>query len=84
MNTVDERKREAYIRLNTVLPSNEPAIDNIDIASLLAISATTAKLMDVQRMDIGRLTSTPLLLVGVRLRGSIRLARMPIDLKTTV
>ena len=30
MNSVDERKREDYIRLNSVLPSNEPAIDNID------------------------------------------------------
>jgi hypothetical protein len=30
MNSVDERKREDYIRLNSVLPSNEPAIDNTD------------------------------------------------------
>ena len=30
MNSVDERKREDYIRLNSVLPSDEPAIDNTD------------------------------------------------------
>ena len=30
MNSVDERKREDCIRLNPVLPSNEPAIDNTD------------------------------------------------------
>jgi len=30
MNSVDERKREDYIRLNSVLPSDGPAIDNTD------------------------------------------------------
>lgn len=30
MNTVDERKRNDYIRLNPVLPTKEPAIDNTD------------------------------------------------------
>jgi len=30
MNFVNERKREDFIRLNFVLPSDEPAIDNID------------------------------------------------------
>ena len=30
MNSVDERKREDFFRLNTILPSNEPAIDNVD------------------------------------------------------
>jgi hypothetical protein len=30
INSVDERKREDYIRLNSVLPSDEPAIDNTD------------------------------------------------------
>ncbi len=30
MNSVDERKRGDYIRLNSVLPSDEPAIDNTD------------------------------------------------------
>ena len=30
MNSVDERRRENYIRLNSVLPSNEPAIDNTE------------------------------------------------------
>jgi len=28
MNSIDERKRGDYIRLNSVLPSDEPAIDN--------------------------------------------------------
>jgi len=30
INSVDERKREDHIRLNSVLPSDEPAIDNTD------------------------------------------------------
>ncbi|KAL9127045.1 MAG: hypothetical protein Q9217_004009 [Psora testacea] len=30
MNSVDKRKREDYIRLNSVLPSDEPAIDNTE------------------------------------------------------
>ena len=30
MNSVDERKRKDYIRLNSTLPSDEPAIDNTE------------------------------------------------------
>ena len=30
MNSIDQGRREDYIRLNSVLPSNEPAIDNTD------------------------------------------------------
>ncbi len=30
MNFVDKRKREDFIRLNFVLPSDESTIDNID------------------------------------------------------
>ena len=30
VNSVDEKKRQSYIRLNSFLPSNEPAIDNVD------------------------------------------------------
>ena len=30
MNSVDKRRRENYIRLNSVLPSDEPAIDNTE------------------------------------------------------
>ena len=35
INSVDERKREDYIRLNSVLPSDEPAIDNTERMSEL-------------------------------------------------
>jgi len=30
MNSVEETHRKSYIRLNSLLPSNEPAIDNVD------------------------------------------------------
>ena len=30
MNSIDKRKRKDYIRLNSILPSDEPAIDNTE------------------------------------------------------
>ncbi len=44
MNSVDERKREDYIWLNSVLPSDEPAIDNTDRMDELRESANVSQM----------------------------------------
>lgn len=44
MNSVDERKREDYIRLNIVLPSNESTIDSIDRMSELRESVPVSQI----------------------------------------